>query len=154
LTKTGGHITRTRIDATRSLSQQAIGCTKAAKAASITTYTKIKRGFMKNAHTRKSGPGRYNRLRAYSRATHGDFRKHGYPDGIQADAHWSEEGNTKQLAPAKAGGNWQGKGFLSLSEHDAITLKCLEHKTQKSGVYVKALRKANEETLIAKREGR
>lgn len=54
--------------------------------------------FTRSYHPRKRGPGRYNRLRAFSR---------------------------KRLSPAKQGGNFQGKGFLSFSESDRICRESL-----------------------------
>jgi hypothetical protein len=73
----------------------------------------------KNPSSRKRGPGRYNRLRAYSRGKHGEMKAAGYPNGIEANAQWDASGNSKRLSPAKSGGNWQGKPYLSLSEADA-----------------------------------
>lgn len=97
----------------------------------------------KGASSTKRGPGRFNKLRAYSRHKHSDFKKTGYPHGIETDARFAETGHMKQLSPAKEGGNWQGKGFLSYSEHDQITRKALETKAQYDTVLThKGMRRA------------
>lgn len=106
----------------------------------------------KNQSARKRGPGRYNKLRAYSRGKHSDFKKTGYVDGIESDARFDESGHTKQLSPATEGGNWQGKGFLSYSEHDAIARRVLSTTFEGER---KAVRKFEENLkLDGKRQGR
>src|SRR5690606_32629462 len=59
-------------------------------------------------HPRKKGPGRYNKLRAYSRR-------------FVSDAHFDCSGNRKRHAPASGTGNWQGLIYESYAHADART---------------------------------